>query len=98
MKLIHGIFGISTMLHIFLIHEFVLEYVFEWFASVVSLVKSQKIRPVAHDVANPYYPPNKNAQMNIDQYYHENYILAQATRMNQKTFNMQITRFYIDVL
>ena len=32
----------------------------------------------------------KNTQMNINQYYHDNDILAQANRMNQKTINLRI--------
>ena len=33
---------------------------------------------------------HKNTQMDIGQCYHENDILAQATRMNKKNFNQQI--------
>ena len=36
--------------------------------------------------------------MNIDQYYQENYILAQATRMNQATFTNANIDIFIKLL
>ena len=42
------------------------------------------------------HSPQKHANKNI-QCYHDNYILAQATRMNQSTFIRQITYIYMCV-
>ena len=38
---------------------------------------------MAHGATSKFGAYHKNTQMNIDQYYQENYIIAQAPRMNQ---------------